>query len=531
MKKSNKRRKLNNRKSKKLRHEKSKNNDDGSEVLDVVDLDDSDEESVYIDASQMLETEIIEDDDNLSLNNSKSMSKTRVNDVTVSQENDWNLDDFDDDDFVEQKITLTPRKSFSLSSSVPSPTMKIMSPDKVEFSENSMNITPKKVKPILRDIDSDSDIDDFEIPTQKFRRPSEVLSKSPLFNEGTKRASPKSNSKSPPKGKVSPKKSSPKGKVSPKKSSKISLIKVKSITGINTNCKNSPESARLIDNSSKSSWHSPSEASPLRSMSDKNLILSPSVRRSMSKFGLSKTPIKNSPTSRNLFAKSPQKIKTTPKKLTNLYSPINNGLSPVDKNMAVTPNKTPSKAEANSENMPVTPNKSPSKAKRNSENYRNVNGMYLDNFLQILDAVVNNPSDYKLFNEEDRSIVENFYSLSLAAKKLYVRLFQRKLNWKRVDKIEYGDVSDKEDIIQYIEELATGKFLLTDKDIDMVEDVLEMMTAEEITALAKDMKVTTQGRTKKQLMASLARNNKAQPSIAAAFGASSSSTSRIVLKK
>lgn len=46
-----------------------------------------------------------------------------------------------------------------------------------------------------------------------------------------------------------------------------------------------------------------------------------------------------------------------------------------------------------------------------------------------------------------------------AGQKLYVRLFQRKLNWIKINKIEYAEIST--DLRPVIEELVEGGFLQT----------------------------------------------------------------------
>ena len=53
---------------------------------------------------------------------------------------------------------------------------------------------------------------------------------------------------------------------------------------------------------------------------------------------------------------------------------------------------------------------------------------YLINFECILRGVIDESDDCELFNDEELKIVEQFRQLDLNCKKLYVRLFQRKVS-------------------------------------------------------------------------------------------------------
>lgn len=101
--------------------------------------------------------------------------------------------------------------------------------------------------------------------------------------------------------------------------------------------------------------------------------------------------------------------------------------------------------------------------------YRDKRGYYLDNFMRILDTVMSQPQDLQLLNDEDLSVIQTFRGLSLSAQKLYVRLFQRKIKWNRVFKIEYKDICDAEDTVLYINELTYANFLLKGTVIIIVD--------------------------------------------------------------
>ncbi|KAF2351349.1 hypothetical protein FHG87_017895 [Trinorchestia longiramus] len=273
---------------------------------------------------------------------------------------------------------------------------------------------------------------------------------------------------------------------------------------------------------------------------ESHIKLSPSLKRNMSRFGLSqKSPRKLSPVKKpSLKSVGPKASSKCTEKTTVLgKDPSSTHDAAQDKDCS---SLSPAKIVGNTkiDNSPKklhlsqsiknsspskTLNKSPAK-KRTPQDFREHNGYYLDNFQTILDAVCSCPADYKLFNDEDRYILSSFASLSLAAKKLYVRLFQRKIEWKRVSKIEYQDICDTEDIILYIKELGYAKYLLIENELESPGVALALLTGEEVTALAKEMKVNVNGKNKTDLINTLLNNCKIQPTIAAAFSGTTGST-------
>lgn len=82
---------------------------------------------------------------------------------------------------------------------------------------------------------------------------------------------------------------------------------------------------------------------------------------------------------------------------------------------------------------------------------------YHRNFLRIIDTVADN--NINLFDDRDMRILQQFRMLSSTAQKLYIRLYQRKKQWFRCDKISYPNIS--EDLKPVLHELVTsGQFLL-----------------------------------------------------------------------
>ncbi|NXX10320.1 FAN1 nuclease, partial [Podargus strigoides] len=123
---------------------------------------------------------------------------------------------------------------------------------------------------------------------------------------------------------------------------------------------------------------------------------------------------------------------------------------------------------------------------------------YLQNFLVVLRAVLENEDDVRLFDEQDMSIITKFCKLSAGGQKLYVRLFQRKLNWLKVNKIEYGEISL--DLSPIIEELAEARFLQTESELEDLCEGLDLLSAPELKTLAKIFHLPNPNGHKQQLV-------------------------------
>ncbi|KFW65399.1 Fanconi-associated nuclease 1, partial [Pygoscelis adeliae] len=123
---------------------------------------------------------------------------------------------------------------------------------------------------------------------------------------------------------------------------------------------------------------------------------------------------------------------------------------------------------------------------------------YLQNFLVVLRAVLENEDDVRLFDEQDMNIITKFCKLSVGGQKLYVRLFQRKLNWLKVNKIEYGEISM--DLLPMIEELAEARFLQTESELEDLCEGLDLLSAPELKTLAKIFHLPNPNGQKQQLV-------------------------------
>ena len=219
------------------------------------------------------------------------------------------------------------------------------------------------------------------------------------------------------------------------------------------------------------------------------------------------------------------------------------GMSP-SKKMNASPSKKslekldPASACKNLFSSPLKSSGSPLKqitpVKKDSpkKSFRDVNGIYLDNFLTVIDFIRNSPVDYKLFLDEEKQTVENFQHLSLAAKKLYVRIFQRNLKWKRVDKLEYPDICDKEDMELYVKELSYANYLHLEDQLQEIEETLSLLNLDELQELCKAVKINTMKKSKADLVKALMESSKKQPTIGMLFNKSKESEgSSILLKK
>uniref|UniRef100_A0A8D0HK37 Fanconi-associated nuclease n=1 Tax=Sphenodon punctatus TaxID=8508 RepID=A0A8D0HK37_SPHPU len=123
---------------------------------------------------------------------------------------------------------------------------------------------------------------------------------------------------------------------------------------------------------------------------------------------------------------------------------------------------------------------------------------YLRNFMMVLQAVLENEDDQRLFDEQDINTITKFYHLSDGGQKLYVRLFQRKLNWLKMNKIEYAEIGT--DLLPIFEELTGAGFLQTESELQDLPEVLDLLSVPELKVLAKTFHLTSSNSQKQQLV-------------------------------
>ncbi|NWI93466.1 FAN1 nuclease, partial [Pitta sordida] len=114
---------------------------------------------------------------------------------------------------------------------------------------------------------------------------------------------------------------------------------------------------------------------------------------------------------------------------------------------------------------------------------------------------------------------------AVGGQKLYVRLFQRKLNWLKVNKIEYGEISV--DLSPIIEELAKARFLQTESELEDLCEGLDLLLAPELKTLAKIFHLSNPNAQKQQLVEDFLRLAK-QRSV---FSRSQAGVGTVILKR
>ncbi|XP_075431975.1 fanconi-associated nuclease 1 [Ascaphus truei] len=152
---------------------------------------------------------------------------------------------------------------------------------------------------------------------------------------------------------------------------------------------------------------------------------------------------------------------------------------------------------------------------------------YLRNFLMVLQTVMESEEDMNLFSEEDIRTLTAFHELSAGSQKLYVRLFQRKLNWIKINKIEYTEIGS--DLVPFVEELVQNGFLQSDSELQELSEALDLFPAPDLKTLAKGFHLANPGAQKQQLVEEFLRLSK-QRSIFS-MGKNQPGIAAVILKK
>lgn len=83
---------------------------------------------------------------------------------------------------------------------------------------------------------------------------------------------------------------------------------------------------------------------------------------------------------------------------------------------------------------------------------------YLANFKLVLDTVLSNEEDRRLFNEADLDIIMKFQQFPIECQKLYIRLFQRKSGWFRCSKLDYPKIAkDLNPVLCQLQKTGMGR--------------------------------------------------------------------------
>ena len=113
---------------------------------------------------------------------------------------------------------------------------------------------------------------------------------------------------------------------------------------------------------------------------------------------------------------------------------------------------------------------------------------YLENFLFCINSTFNEPLYHHLFDNDDKKWYETFKSLSLDAKKLYVRLFTRKHSWRRREKIDYKEEIGP-DLNPQLLELVTSGLLIDISQLNDLPTLLKLLMQPELKQICRDMKL------------------------------------------
>lgn len=112
---------------------------------------------------------------------------------------------------------------------------------------------------------------------------------------------------------------------------------------------------------------------------------------------------------------------------------------------------------------------------------------YLENFQFSLKSSFNEPLYQHLYTDEDSKYYNSFQLLSLNAQKLYVRLFTRKYQWKRQEKIKYDDIAA--DLNPVLEELCASSLLAGINELEDLIIMIELLFQPELKQIFKELKV------------------------------------------
>ncbi|XP_057576316.1 fanconi-associated nuclease 1 isoform X2 [Hippopotamus amphibius kiboko] len=152
---------------------------------------------------------------------------------------------------------------------------------------------------------------------------------------------------------------------------------------------------------------------------------------------------------------------------------------------------------------------------------------YLRSFLVVLKAVFESEEDRMLFDEHEKGIVTKFHQLSASGQKLYVRLFQRKFGWIKMNKLEYEEISA--DLTPVVGELTHAGFLQTESELQELSEVLELLSAPELKTLAKTFHLVNPNGQKQHLVDAFLKLAK-QPSVCT-WGKNQPGIGAVILKR
>ena len=127
------------------------------------------------------------------------------------------------------------------------------------------------------------------------------------------------------------------------------------------------------------------------------------------------------------------------------------------------------------------------------------------NFECIVRGVIDETDDKELFDEDELKSIDDFRSLSLDGKKLFIRLFQRKHSWILRKMINYDEILDIED---HLSDLSSKGFLKSSTDLNDLETILNILSSPSVKQLCKSMNIVSKGTQKKDYIEALMKHSK-----------------------
>jgi len=150
---------------------------------------------------------------------------------------------------------------------------------------------------------------------------------------------------------------------------------------------------------------------------------------------------------------------------------------------------------------------------------------YVVNFEHVLRCVLDETDDRDLFNEEELSWVKAYRGMALDARRLYVRLFGRKLSWLTASKMKYDEIQG---LNQALEELQSVKLLENGAKLEDLGEILTLLPAPSTRTLAKEMNLNCNGQ-KEEINSRLLKH--AEKRTAASFFMKESQNGNVIAKK
>jgi len=127
---------------------------------------------------------------------------------------------------------------------------------------------------------------------------------------------------------------------------------------------------------------------------------------------------------------------------------------------------------------------------------------YVTNFEYIIQCVIDCTDDRDLFEAEELRMIESYRSLPLSARKLYVRLYNRKFAWIPETSIKYSECPDVPQTASILVDAA----LLQDKSqLEELTEMLNILVAPDIKLIAKEFNVKSSMSTKSEIVEELKR--------------------------